>query len=834
MMALRTRTITMALIGLLVLIAGSSGCKDDAEKLDVFLANGDRYVEQEQFPEAIIEYRNVLQIDPNHAVAHEKLYAAYMRMGRAKEAYWELGETIRLQPDNVVAQLKYATISLLAQSYDKALEHADKVIVLDEEMRPEATLVRARALMALERHLEAEAALREVVELQPNEGNNHVVLGAYLIQRERAEEGEAELREAVKVERTFLTLNALASYLMTDPLNDEEAEKIFKQLLELAKEPTEEGGQKPELLSAYNAMAHFYLARERVVEAIEVLEEGAELVEEGNQELVYTLAKHYRNLGEIEKSDAMIDRIAAQSPEDPAPFLLLSARRSREGDMEGALEAADKALEADPEDVRARLRRAELLIDLGFRDKDEALIAEAKEIIDQVVAADPNQSDAAFVRGKLELAKGEHQKAVATLATVVENRPEWSQAHFVYGSALLLTGDIQRARAELSRSLELSASAPQARRLLTKVHSELGEHEYAIEHGRKYLTRFPEDDETRILVAQSLVRLGKLEAAAEELSQIPEERRNVQVLYAMGRLEMARQNLDGAEELLKKADALRPNTESVLSSLLSIGRARGNIDDAAARIDKAVAAEPENAKLHRLKGTVALLKRDFPTAETHLAKAIELDPGNLDAYRQLGGLYRATGRVDETIALSEKAVEAHPEQGPPHHFLAVLYEMSGRTDDAKKQYREAIKADPNLFESKNNLAYLLAEEGKDLDEALMLAQEAKAGMPDNASAADTLGWVLYKRKVPSAAIGYLREAVQSADPTQPTIGLIRVHLALAYEAAGENDNAIETLEEALAHLEKQMDQRKASGQPMSEPSWAPEARASIDRLRTTG
>ena len=39
-------------------------------------------------------------------------------------------------------------------------------------------------------------------------------------------------------------------------------------------------------------------------------------------------------------------------------------------------------------------------------------------------------------------------------------------------------------------------------------------------------------------------------------------------------------------------------------------------------------------------------------------------------------------------------------------------------------------------------------------------QQAKEQMPDDGSAADTLGWVLLKRGVPSAAIGYLQEATE--------------------------------------------------------------------------
>ena len=138
-----------------------------------------------------------------------------------------------------------------------------------------------------------------------------------------------------------------------------------------------------------------------------------------------------------------------------------------------------------------------------------------------------------------------------------------------------------------------------------------------------------------------------------------------------------------------------------------------------------------------------------------------------------------------------------------------------------------MRYDSSLGEAKNNLAYLMAEEGEDLDRALKLAQEAKAAMPDMPNAADTLGWVLYKRGVASAAIGYLREAVQMSDPDDPSRGEINSHLAQAYEATGDTAKAIVALEDALALF----DRLKQEGKLQAEPGWAEYARTNIERLQ---
>ena len=62
----------------------------------------------------------------------------------------------------------------------------------------------------------------------------------------------------------------------------------------------------------------------------------------------------------------------------------------------------------------------------------------------------------------------------------------------------------------------------------------------------------------------------------------------------------------------------------------------------------------------------------------------------------------------------------------------------------------------------NNLAYIYAEEGGNLDIALNLAQTAKQVAPDNPNFTDTLGFVLLKKGLASAAIPEFQAAVNKS------------------------------------------------------------------------
>jgi tetratricopeptide (TPR) repeat protein len=107
-------------------------------------------------------------------------------------------------------------------------------------------------------------------------------------------------------------------------------------------------------------------------------------------------------------------------------------------------------------------------------------------------------------------------------------------------------------------------------------------------------------------------------------------------------------------------------------------------------------------------------------------------------------------------------------------------------------------------------------------------------MPESGNAADTLGWVLFKQGRASAAVGYLKEAVASTEPGSPSLGIIRYHLAQAYEANQQNREAIETLELALADLEQRLALARARGDKPSEPDWSVKARGMLSRLKPAG
>ena len=209
----------------------------------------------------------------------------------------------------------------------------------------------------------------------------------------------------------------------------------------------------------------------------------------------------------------------------------------------------------------------------------------------------------------------------------------------------------------------------------------------------------------------------------------------------------------------------------------------------------------------------------------YMTKEVERLRGEIDE------LLKRAGQTDAVIVVMERAAVAVPESAEVQYRLALVYENNARRGDAIDAYEKAIALNGDLALAKNNLAYLLTETGGDLDRALELAQQAKEQLPDNGSAADTLGWVLLKRGVPSAAIGYLQEATERFPSEAFEIqGIVRNHLAEAFEMNQEADKAIVESRISVDQYQALAKLAEAKGEEFEEPEWSRQARERIERL----
>jgi Tfp pilus assembly protein PilF len=218
----------------LVLIAAVTavGCRTnpDVAKQE-YVKSGDRFVEQKKYAEAIVQYRNAVQQDPRFGEARYKLAEAYAKTGDGRNAYREYIRAADLLPDNVDAQVKAATMLLMARQYEDAKTRAQKALAKDSQ-NVSAHIILGNSLAGLNDFESAIKQLEEANKLQPSAGA-YTSIGAVQLARGARPDAEKAFREAVAVDPKNVGVHlAFAQYLMSVG-KAAEAEASLKQALSL-------------------------------------------------------------------------------------------------------------------------------------------------------------------------------------------------------------------------------------------------------------------------------------------------------------------------------------------------------------------------------------------------------------------------------------------------------------------------------------------------------------------------------------------------------------------------------------------------------------------------
>ena len=124
-MKLATHKANLLIAGLVLL----ASCSTDPNKQKLkYLRSGDSYFEKAKYQEAVIEFRNALEIDSRLAAAHYQLGRTYLALKNPDSAYREMNECVTLDPGNSDAQLHLASLMMARGQFGQAQSVAQKVL----------------------------------------------------------------------------------------------------------------------------------------------------------------------------------------------------------------------------------------------------------------------------------------------------------------------------------------------------------------------------------------------------------------------------------------------------------------------------------------------------------------------------------------------------------------------------------------------------------------------------------------------------------------------------------------------------------------------------------
>ena len=124
-----------------------------------------------------------------------------------------------------------------------------------------------------------------------------------------------------------------------------------------------------------------------------------------------------------------------------------------------------------------------------------------------------------------------------------------------------------------------------------------------------------------------------------------------------------------------------------------------------------------------------------------------------DVWFRLGVMQQELKQNDAALASFEQAIHANANNAQALLSRAMLLESMGQKDKARDAYNRLLGIDPDNYAALNNLAYMSADSGQNLDQAMTFAEHAKKLTPKDPNVSDTLGYVYYKKNLTGEASG---------------------------------------------------------------------------------
>jgi tetratricopeptide (TPR) repeat protein len=733
------RLLLLLILGIWLLSFSACSRNPDARK-QKYLDSGNRYFAQGKYHEAAIEFLNAIKIDPQFAKAHYLLAETSIRLGAWPDAYRELRRTVEIDPGNIDAQIELGNLLIAAHSFAQAQAVVDDLLKRDANS-PDAHVMQADLDAAQNNR---QAALKEqqtAVALDPHRLDSYLRLAA-LQSPTQPTAAESTLKKALLIDPKFVPAIESLAVLYQKAGRYSNAEDLLKQGIQL----------EPRNFKARQKLAEFYLSQNRKADAQQVIYQAKnDLSDQPNM---------YRVLGDYYVETGELDKAATE-------FAALSKQH--------------------PKDLNVREDFVEILLRQNKVD-------EANQLNDVILGANPKDSGAQMLRGRILNLRGQFKPAVDVLQAALKDAPEHAGGHYQLGVALSNTGNNLRAEEEWREAVKLEPRLTDAQLALAQIALAKNDLDSLRGAADAIILNLPSDPRGYILRAEAESRSNQNGAAEADFNKAIQIAPKSSLGYsALGGWLFKSGKLQAAQKYYELALDRDPNQAGALNGLVAVFLNLNQSAKAQKRVQQQVEKVPNNDAFLALLGGLQAANKDFAGADESLQKAVLLNGNNIGAVLLLSNIERAQGSIDKALATAYRSIEQNPKSAAANFLAGSLEDSRGEWQKAEALYQQALQVEPNYAPAANNLAYGMLEHHENSDVALSWAQIARQKMPDSASAADTLAWIYYQKGIYSIAANLLQEALQKS----PDNATYHYHIGMVYEKQNNPEAARKHLQRAL-------------------------------------
>src|SRR5947209_6720961 len=721
------------LLSLLVALALLCGCSNRRQ-----VEKAQRLEDQGKYIEAAAAYQQLLPRYTGHpqkeSILEARLGDVLLRAGRVQEAFNAFQKAAELDHANVPAHLRLGQLFLSANAPDNARQH-----------------------------------LALVLEQQPNHAEAHAALGAVYVSTGAIGKAEQELQQALSLQPQRQSTAVALAELYAGMGDVERARHVLLRAAEANK---------------HEALAWLALGR------LEEEQGNAQVAEDAYRNAVRAqdtpetnlrLAQNLFRAAKVKEAEQILSHADSQKPLEStslADFELSSGRGVRASThylsaLESSAANSSKQDASRTAALAARVIEADLDIaeQLPVEMSNNSAPASRTEVARiHLDTYRPNLDPVtlAVLEAEIALVGGDLHNAAVKANQAISQGQDSAAAYFVLGEVNKVKGDEAAALAQWHTSLSKDPAYTPA--LLAVAQAEYASAQYpaAAEQAAAVVRQEPANLDALLLYARTLAGSHEYQAArsiAERALAIARQSAGPHVV--LGEIELKQQRPGLALLQFHQALLLDPHSREALDGLIAVYRQSTLKPQIIARLEHSADAPPRSSVMMEIAGRLYSDRRMYDDAARCFRRALEID-------RQRGTAVVALAENTVARQSDESLQQLQPLAGrlggsADALLNAIQAQEQNRIEQAVAGYEQALRQGEQTGVAANNLAWLYAQQGKNLDRALELAKLARHHNPTSPAILDTLGFVYLTRREYSEAVKVLKEAIATTNAKRATV-----------------------------------------------------------------
>lgn len=641
------------------------------------------------------------------------------------EAITLLEGALKLDPDSVTILRRLSRLCFVLGRTEPGIAYSKRVLEVD----PGDTDTITRLVSYYNRRNDQAGAEKVLKEVLANSRLEKNAAGRLIAEFELGKLYAGKLRQIDKAADAFARVVATLDEKAANGLSQADQRRIL-------------GGDEA---AAYQEFGLVFLQAKRYDLAIKAFERGLDY-EPDDPQLPLLLGDTLLRVNKGEQALAQVERFLKRQPQGIEGYELLAkilTALKRENEITPKLEESAKT---DSKNIALQYALADRYREIGQVDRAEAMYK-------SLLASQPTtQGFGALAASLLKRKRAEELLRVIDQAIA---RPGGGEA--VQEQIKGVIEDPALADQMLDAGLKLLSADPPALdragiSVLTYITTRSGRFEKFLPIQKLLLKRNPTAQGYKEIVS-SLLNLKKFDEATttfeEMLKKYPDER-NARQLVELARIYRAADKPDQAMNAAREALKLDPTDVDAQLQLADVLSKTGKADEA-----------------------IEMLRA-----------AVKRDPANPAVSSILGGILTQSGKNEEALTLFKGMIEKFPNNDEvikiARSNLSIIYVNMGDYGKGEAELESLLERNPDEAGVNNDLGYLYAEQGKNLEKAEAMIRKALQEDPDNGAYLDSLAWVLFKRGKVKEALEPMEKAVKKLAETSGADPTIYEHLGDIY------------------------------------------------------